>query len=455
MGLKAFYPEWVLVEGKFRANHGVVVETASGRIAAVDAEPVLRRRHPRAAVSKWPGLAVVPGTVNSHTHSFQHLLRGLGSDAPFLAWRDAALYRTAPWLDAQAICTGARLAFSDMLLSGITTVADFFYVHRDGLENDRAVIQAAREVGIRLVFARCLYDWPGAPDAYRERVDDAVQRTRALAQEVQGDPLVSVHPAPHSLHGASDEMIAAGVRLAQELDTPYHMHVAEEPFEVAETRQRTGKTPVQYLAQLGALTSRLIAVHLVWLDAADIARLGQTRTRLAYCPSSNMFLADGVTPVVSLLKAGVLVGLGTDGGCSNNRASIFEEMRMAALLQKVTHLDATALSAEDVFAMGTGAGAEILESSAGRIAPGAWADFLAIDTSHLSLTPWTPEVLLNNLVYALQPEAIRHVVVGGRIVVRDRRLMLTPLGAIHGDAQALRAEWQSRGLAPSEAQTPS
>lgn len=256
-------------------------------------------------------------------------------------------------MDEDAIYTGALFAFGEMLKYGATTVSDFFYVHRGGVETDEAVIQAAKDVGIRLVFARTMYDWAGAPQAYQESVDEAVARTRKLAAKYESDPMVSIQPAPHSPHAASPEMIKAGHRLAQELGTPFHIHVAEEPFEVDETLNAYGLRPVHYLDSLGVVDESMIAIHLVWLDDWEVTLLGNKGAGLAYCPSSNMFLSDGVTRIPDLQQAGVRIGLGSDGACSNNRISVFEEMRMCSLLQKVTRLDGTCITGKQVFEMGT------------------------------------------------------------------------------------------------------
>lgn len=386
---------------------------------------------------------MLPGTVNTHCHAFQSLLRGFVADAPFLSWRDRSLYRYASFLDAEAVYLGARLAFGEMLRYGVTTVADFFYVHNAGVENDEAVISAAREVGIRLVFARGMYDWRGAPEAYQETVPEAVARTRELAMKYQGDPLVSICPAPHSLHGASPEMVRAGHRLAQELGTHFHIHVAEEPFEVEQVEQEHGCRPVEFLDSLGVVDPSMVAVHLVWLDPREVTLLGERSARFAYCPSSNMFLADGVSDLVALRGAGVVAGLGTDGPCGNNRTSIFEEMRMASLLQKVSRLDATAITAEQSFAMGTDNGGVVLGLNVGRIEPGYAADFIGVDLRDLSLQP-APEpisALLPNLVYAMQPQAISRVVVADREVARNGHLQTVREEDIADTVQCLIAGW--------------
>src|SRR5262245_20082028 len=161
--------------------------------------------------------AMVPGTVNAHNHSFQSLLRGFGDDLPFLTWRDRALYRFSPHLGQEGVHTGALFAFAEMALHGVTTVCDFFYLNDDGNENARAVIAAAERVGLRIVLARCFYDWDGAPAVYRESVDDAQARFLELHHEFVESPTVSVCPAPHSLHGASEAMIRAGAEAAREV----------------------------------------------------------------------------------------------------------------------------------------------------------------------------------------------------------------------------------------------
>ncbi|WP_278244804.1 amidohydrolase family protein [Sulfobacillus thermosulfidooxidans] len=194
--LSVYEPAWMWVNNQFVAHYGVVVDDDTGTIVRVGPEKDLRRLFPQARWICWPQQAMVPGTINTHNHSFQHLLRGIAVDQPFLVWRDRALYRITPHLNAEAIYLGAKLAFTEMVLNGITTVVDFFYVHNHGLDNDWAVIQAARDVGIRLVLARTFYDWDGAPEAYRETPDDAVYRTEELAARCAPDHAVFIHPAP-------------------------------------------------------------------------------------------------------------------------------------------------------------------------------------------------------------------------------------------------------------------
>ena len=424
-------PDLVYTGG--RVLSGLAVEIAEGRIAAVaaaDTPDGLR----------LPGSLLLPGTVNAHCHSFQSLLRGLGDDLDFMAWRDRVLYPYSTRLDRDGIYLGAAFAFAEMLLHGATTCVDFFYLQDEGNDNAEAVIQAARDVGIRLVLARTMYDWAGAPARYRETPAAAAARTADLIGKHAKDPTISVQPAPHSPHGASPAMIRAGFEVAQTMDTPFHIHVAEGQYEGARTLAEHGATPIRYLDALGVLGERMIGVHCVWLDDDEVRLMGARGAGLAYCPSSNMILGDGITRITELQAAGVRIGLGTDGGCTNNRLSVFEEMRMAALLQKVRHLDGTRVSAEEAFAMGTRGGAALLGIDAGDIAPGRLADLVAVDITHPSLHPRTNP--LKSVVYAMSPQAITDVWVHGRRVVEKQRLATLDQEALMERVRALTNDWR-------------
>jgi 5-methylthioadenosine/S-adenosylhomocysteine deaminase len=421
-----------LVYAGRRFQPGLGVDVADGRITV---GPDTRESD----ALKLAGKALLPGTINAHCHSFQSLLRGLGDDLDFMAWRDRVLYPYSTRLDRDGIYLGAAFAFAEMLLHGATTCVDFFYLQDEGNDNAEAVIQAARDTGIRLVMARAMYDWEGAPPRYREKPAEAAKRTADLIGKYAKDPLVRVQPAPHSPHGASPAMIRAGFEVAQSAGTPFHIHVAEGQYESARTLEEHGATPIRYLDKLGVLGERMIGVHCVWLDEEEIRLMGERGAGLAYCPSSNMVLGDGITRITELQAAGVTIGLGTDGGCTNNRLSVFEEMRMAALLQKVRHLDGTRLPAEQAFQMGTLDGGRLLDLDAGDIKEGMLADFVAVDLGHPSLHP--PTNLLKNVVYAMSPQAITDVWVHGRHVVKDRRLTMVDLDALMARVRALTRGW--------------
>jgi 5-methylthioadenosine/S-adenosylhomocysteine deaminase len=429
-------PELVWTDGRFAGDVAVAIG-ADGLITSVGPPPPAGE--PAGVVTTLPGKALLPGAVNAHCHTFQSLLRGLGDDLDFMAWRDRVLYPYSSRLGREGIYLGAAFAFAEMLIHGATTCVDFFYLQDEGNDNALAVIQAARDTGIRLVLARAMYDWDGAPARYREEPRAAARRVSELIRGHAGDPLVTVQPAPHSPHGASPAMIRAGWEVAEAAGTRFHIHAAEGQYEGRRTLQDHGATPIRYLDALGVLGPRMIGVHCVWLDDEEVGLMAERGAGLAYCPSSNMILGDGITRLTEMRRLGVRIGLGTDGGCTNNRLSVFEEMRMAALLQKVRHLDGTRITAEEAFAMGTVGGARLLGVDAGVIESGRAADLVAVDLGHPSLHP--PIDLLKNVVYAMSPQAVTDVWVRGRRVVEGQRLRTLDQGGLLARVRALTRDW--------------
>jgi 5-methylthioadenosine/S-adenosylhomocysteine deaminase len=411
-----------------------------GRILATGEPAELTLDFPGHEREDWGEVAVLPGTVNGHGHSFQALLRGFGDDLTFARWRDLVLYPFAERLDREAIKTGALFDFAEMARAGITTAVDFFYIHDRSNENDLAAVEAAKEVGIRLVLARSMYDWTGAPQRFQETPRQAEANFRALLAELSADRMAFAQPAPHSIHAASPEMIQAGAGLAAEFGLPFHIHVAEGAYERDRSLEHHGRSPVAYLDSLGVLSERTVMVHCVWVDDDDLAIMAERGVRVVHNPSANAFLGDGIAPVRKMLEHGIPVCLGTDGGCTNNRQSIFEEMRMAALVAKASAADASALGADETFLMGTARGGETLGLPIGRIAPDYAADLVVIDLGELSLQP--ARTAPQQIVYAMQPQAIRRVLVGGETIVEEGRLARVDERDIVARVRELTADWE-------------
>jgi 5-methylthioadenosine/S-adenosylhomocysteine deaminase len=437
-----FVADAAVIDGVARGPTAVLAD--AGAIVRVG-DPDQIAADPRAALARrvdWPRRAMLPGTVNAHNHSFQSLLRGIGDDLPFLEWREKALYRFSPRLGPAGMATAALFAFGEMLLHGVTTVCDFYYLNDGGNEHASATIEAARRLGIRIVMARCFYDWDGAPASYRETVPQAVANFEALHRRWHDREraLVSVQPAPHSQHGATPAMIEAGAGCARDAGVPWHIHLAEERYQVEQSLERFGARPYHAVASLGVELDRAVVVHACWFDEGERAAMAARGSALAYCPGSNMFLGDGVTDVVDLAARGVRIGLGTDGGCSNNRVSVLDEMRTCALLQKVARTDGQAISAEACLAMGTSGGGAVLGLPVGRIAPGYRCDLVAVDLDDPSL--WPAQALAKNVVYALSSRAVTDVVVDAEVTVADRRLTQVPLAEIQERVTELTRTWQ-------------
>jgi 5-methylthioadenosine/S-adenosylhomocysteine deaminase len=403
---------------RFEDDLAVVLD--GSRIASV----LPRGRVPEDAVlDDWGQVALIPGLVNAHGHAFQNLLKGFADDRPFDEWRDAVLYPFSERLDGSAIYAGALFAFAESLLAGTTTTVDFFYLHDGANDNALQVIAAARALGIRLVFARAFYD-PAAPTnapaRYREPAKLAAERCRSLWEALSDDPLVSVQPAPHSLHAAAPETIRVALELAAELGTPCHLHLAEARYERDLISRRYGLTPVRLLHKEGLLDPSLVTIHTVWADDDELDLLADGGAGVVHCPGANGFLGDGMARVPEMLERGISVALGPDGGCANNRQSVLDEMRLASLLAKARLLDGAALDAPTAFRLGTASGAQLLGIDAGAIVPGQFADLVALALDDLSLHPLP--TIDRQMVHSMQPTAIARVMVGGEVVVERGRL---------------------------------
>lgn len=397
-----------IVAGRVREDFAFAIEGA--RIAAIGSQAELSARFPGAPVRAYGAqAAVVPGFINGHSHAYQILMRGWADDLPFARWRSDALYKIVPQLTPEQVYWTFRLAFDDMLAAGITTVAEFFYLNGAGNAHAREAIRAANDAGIRLVFARTWMDAEYAPAAFRETISQAEQRTSALMAEF---PDVHICVAPHSLHAASHDMIRTAARFASSQDCMLHVHVAEAQYEGAETLERFGATPISLLQQLGALDERTVAIHTIYITEEEKRMLADARARVVHNPMTNQYLGDGICDVTGLLGLGVTMGLGTD---ADVKPSILDEMRAASLLQKIAHLDGSALGADSALSLGTDLGARALRVDAGDLREGAYADYSVIDLT--AVDPWIP--LGSHLVYRAESADVLETYVGGRRV-RER-----------------------------------
>jgi 5-methylthioadenosine/S-adenosylhomocysteine deaminase len=392
-----------LVDAKERTGFCFAIQDE--RVAAIAPFEELRKRFPNAAVREYgAGVALVPGFINGHSHAYQILLRGIGDDLPFARWRDEALYKIIPELSPEDVHRTFATAFREMLAGGVTTVTEFFYLNGSGNAHAEAVIQAARETGIRLVLARCWMDAPSAPAQFRESIDTAADRTRELMARF---PEANICVAPHSVHGASHEMIRAAGEFARETNCRLHIHVAEAAYEGEQTAAQSGTTPLRLLESLGVLDERLVAIHAIYIDADEKKMLANAQASVIHNPVTNQYLGDGICDVAGLLALGVPVGLGTD---ANVNASIMDEMRAAALLQKLSRRNAGSFDAARAFRLATSVGAQALGVEAGDFRAGAYADYTVVDLDRLT-APASP--LVNAVVYRAQSASIRETFIGG------------------------------------------
>jgi 5-methylthioadenosine/S-adenosylhomocysteine deaminase len=359
------------------------------------------------------GGIISPGLVNSHTHAAMSLFRGLADDLPLMQWLNDYIFPVERRMDQDFVYTGAILACAEMILSGTTTFCDMYLF-------EEATALAARDAGMRCVLGEVFYDFPspnyGEIDRGFDYVEEMIHRWR-------DDPLISIAVEPHSLYTCAPELLQRAAALATRHGLPLITHVAETTSEIDEIYRRYRKTPFQHMNDLGLLDSNLIAVHCVHVGEADISLMSENRVKVVTTPESNMKLASGIAPVKKLQDAGITVGIGTDGCASNNDLDMFGEMDTTAKLGKVSTMDPTTASAPSVLRMATIQGAKALgmEATIGSIEEGKSADIIIVDTSTPHMTPMYDP--FSHLVYAANGGDVTHTIIGGRLVMENRRLI--------------------------------
>ena len=398
-------------DGAVLEDHSVVVR--AGRIAAVLPSPDAARAFPTSRRVALREHVLIPGLVNLHTHAAMSLMRGLADDRPLMEWlKDHVWPVELKHVSPEFVYDGTLLACAEMLRGGVTFFNDMYFFPEAAA---RACLDSGMRAGIGLIAVEF-------PSAYASDADDYLAKGLALRDRLGAEERLSFCIAPHAPYTVADRTFERIAILAEELDLPVHIHLHETVEEVRAGVAAHGKRPLERLAALGLVSPRLIAVHAVHLDDAEIATLARNGCSVAHCPSSNLKLASGFAPVAGLLDAGVNVGIGTDGAASNNRLDMFQEMRTAALLAKAVAGRADAFPAQAALRCATlgGARAVGLEARLGSITPGKWADLCAVTLGEPETQPCYDPI--SHLVYACGREHVTHVWVGGRALLADRVL---------------------------------
>ncbi len=389
-------------------ENGAVAVRGSDIVAVGPADELERRFRARQRL-RADGRLILPGLINAHTHAAMSLYRGVADDLALQEWlQDYIFPLEAEHTTAEFVYWGTKLAALEMIRGGITTFADMYYFEEE-------VARAASEAGMRVVAGETILDFP-APDFATPA--EALRYTEGFIQRWRNHPLVTPAVAPHSAYTCSAETLQAAAELAERTGTPLLIHLAETQSEVEESRQRHGQTPVEYLAGLGVFEPRVLAAHCVWVDADDRALLARQGVACVHNPSSNMKLASGVAPVEALRAAGVLVALGTDGVAgSNNDLNMFEEMDLAAKLQKVSSGDPRALAAVEALALATieGARALGLEQQIGSLEAGKRADLILVRRQAPHAVPAYD--VYSQIVYSLKASDVETSFIHGRLVM--------------------------------------
>jgi len=415
--------------GALLAEHCVAIR--DGRIAALLPSAEAPARFTAGSEIRLEGHLLIPGLVNLHCHAAMSLLRGLADDIPLMPWLQEHIWPAeARHVSDEFVHDGSLLAAAEMLRGGVTCFNDMYFF-------PEATARAALRAGIRASLGVIAVEFPSA---YATDAANYLHKGLATRDAYRGEELLSFCLAPHAPYTVSDETFRRIATLAEEIDAPIHTHVHETVDEVMQGVARSGMRPLERLHRLGVVGPRLIAVHAIHLEEAEIDLLAREGASVAHCPSSNMKLGNGVAPVAAFRARGITMGLGTDGAASNNRLDVLAEMRSTALLAKGTSGDARTLGAHEVLRIATleSARALGLEREIGSIVPGKQADLAAVELSALETLPCYDPV--SDLLYAAGREHVTHAWVAGEPCLADRRLTGLDVDEIRAKA----AWWRHR-----------
>ena len=356
----------------------------------------------------------MPGLINTHTHVPMTLFRGIADDLLLPEWLQKYIFPAeAKNVDEQFVRWGTRLGCLEMIRGGTSTFVDMYYF-------ESAVADETARAGMRAILGETVLDFP-APD--NKTWSAATAYVEEFARKWKGHALITPAIAPHAPYTVSTDHLKESHDIAVKNGIPLVIHVAEDSAEIKTIQDKYGASPVAYLARIGLLDNRTIAAHMVWPTEEDIGTLASREVGVAHCPQSNMKLAAGAAPVPRMLRAGVEVGLGTDGAASNNDLSIWEEMDTAAKLHKLISKDPTVLSAREALEMATirGARAIHMDKEIGSLEIGKRADLIIVGMSSEHQTPLYN--LYSHLVYATKASDVETVIINGRLVMSNRRVL--------------------------------
>ena len=409
-------------------HHAVAID--NGKIKAVLPSSEAHEQFTADTVIERPNHVLMPGLVNAHTHAAMSLMRGMADDLPLMTWLEQHIWPVeGQFASAEFVRDGTQLAVAEMLLGGTTCFNDMYFF-------PDAVADVALATGIRAGLGMIVIDFP---TAWAANAGEYISKGVGLRDEMKRHDLLSFSFAPHAPYTVSDEPLQRIRALADETETPVHMHVHETAFEVQQAAE-AGARPLERLDALGLLNPNLNAVHMTQLNDAEIALCAERGVSVTHCPESNQKLASGQCRTNDLHTAGVNLAIGTDGAASNNDLDMLGELRSAALLAKATAADATALPAAAALRAATLGGAQAmgLADTIGSVEPGKWADLCCIDLAQPATTPVYDPV--STVVYAASRSQVSDVWVAGRRKVADGVLQGISVPTLLETAE----DWRSR-----------
>jgi 5-methylthioadenosine/S-adenosylhomocysteine deaminase len=405
-------------------KNGAVAVT-DGKIAAVGPAEQLLEMAPAGDVLNAGNCLIMPGLVNTHSHLAMTVLRGIADDLPLMEWLEKHIWPVEKeHMNRETIRLGTELAVAEQLLGGVTTTTDMYFFGDE-------VCAVLAEAGMRGVVAESLI---GFPTPRCKTTEEMQAKQRELIEEYKDHTLITPSVAAHAPYSVQASDLVAEADLAEEYEVPMQIHLSETSWEVEKLLEEKGLSPVAYLADLGVLSERTVAAHCVHVSPQDIELLAEFEAGVSHNPVSNLKLASGVSPVPALIAGGVKMGLGTDGTASNNTLDLLRDMQLAALLHKGVTGDPTVLPARQMLELVTVRGANVLglADTIGTLTEGYDADLICVSVDGPHSAPMYDP--FSHMVFAARAADVRHVMVRGKVVVRNREL--TTLDGERIEAQA-------------------
>lgn len=396
---------------QYLASHSLAIH--DDRIVDILPSDTARNSYKARIEIDYKSHILMPGFINAHTHSAMSLFRGLADDLTLMDWLQNYIWPAeSQWVSEKFVGLGAELAIAEMISSGTTCFNDMYFF-------PDVVAKTATKSGIRASVGIIVLDFP---TVWAQNADQYIEKGLELHDVYRTNELINTTFAPHAPYTVSDEPLKRIRILADELGLPINMHVHETAQEVMDAVEKTGKRPLQRLADLDLVSPNLLAIHMTQLHDDEISLLATSGSHVIHCPESNLKLASGFCPVNKLIKSGVNVALGTDGAASNNDLDMFGEMRTAALLAKGVSGDATAVPAYEALKMATLNGARALgiDDITGSLKAGKYADIIAVNLDTIETTPVYDPV--SHLVYCCGREQVSDTWIAGKRVMKDRVL---------------------------------
>ena len=419
----------VTMDGTRRVIDDGGIAVANGRIVAIGPRDEIQRGFRARKKILAFGKVLTPGLINGHTHVPMVLFRGLADDLDLQEWLTKYIFPAeAKNVTEEFVRIGARLGLAEMIRGGTTTYCDMYYF-------EDAIADETAKAGVRGVLGETIIDFPVADNKTNAEGMAYVER---FVSRWKGHELIVPAIAPHAPYTVSEAHLRAVRAFSDRTGAPIVTHISETKRELDDSVKDKGASPVAYLDRIGFLNNRVIAAHVVWPQGTDISILKRRGVGVVHNPQSNMKLASGVAPVPKMMTEGVFVGLGTDGAASNNDLNMWEEMDTVAKLHKVFSGDPKVISAQQAFELATIGGAQALhlDKEIGSLEIGKRADILIIDRDTLNQIPLYN--IYSDLVYATKGSDVQTVIINGRVVMRDRRLLTLNETTIKTEARALR-----------------